>query len=312
LYPYVRNDLKIAGEASLGIEPKREEYTQILDPTLGQSIEYVERCKDAKSTVVDIETGYRKIRCVGLSCDNRSGIAIPFRHQGFQNRWSYTEHCILLNKLRELWESPTVKIAHNAEYDFLWLYPLLGMPREPIFDTMRAHALVYPESPHDLGFVMSTHTNLPYHKDEGKGVTSDEELWSYNVKDCVGTYICYEKLVEELHEIDMYEFFVGYTMPFFRLTLEMERVGIRVDREMFEKRRETTKRKADGLQRAINRAVGREVNVNSPKAIGELLYDEWGLPEQRNFKTKKRSVDREALDFLYARYPNRIFRIRGI
>lgn len=315
LYPFVRNDLRIAAEVSIGVETVKQAYEAIMDPSLDQSLEYIEECKRSEATVVDLETGFERIRCVGLAKDSKSGISIPFR-RGWKNRWTYTEHCMILNALRELWESPTVKIAHNAEYDFLWLYPLIGKPREPIFCTMRAHALVYPEAPHDLGFIMASHTSMDYHKDEGKTAKSDDQLWDYNIKDVVGTFLIYEKLVEELKEIGMWEFFVGYTMPFFRLTLEMERVGIRVDKEMFERRKKTTQRKADGLQRAINREVLvdkrtelEELNVNSHKQVKRLLYDDWGLPEQRHFKTRKPTADAKALGFLYARYPNKIFRM---
>ena len=310
LYPFVRHDLKVVADATIGIEQAKHEFEVLVDPSLDQALEYVYRCVKGESTVVDIETAFEKIRCVGLSCSPKSGMAIPFRYHGFKNRWNFTEHCMLIRKLRELYESQTVKIAHNAEYDFLWLAPLLGVPREPIFDTMRAHALVYPESAHDLGFVMSTHApGMGFHKDEGKGVPGDQALWEYNVKDVVGTHMAYEKLKEELHEIGMWRFFVGYTMPFFRLTLEMERVGIRVDRGMFERRKETTRKKAEWLQKAIQAHVGREINVNSPKQIMELLYDEWELPVQKHHKTKKPTVDQKALNFLYARYPNKVFRM---
>ncbi|GAG14295.1 unnamed protein product, partial [marine sediment metagenome] len=36
---------------------------------------------------------------------------------------------------------------------------------------------------------------------------------------------------------------------------------------------------------------------------------EWGLPEQKHHKTRKRTVDQRALNFLFARYPNKIFRM---
>ena len=309
LYPFVRSDLKTAGEAAFGLTSGPRKFKAILDPTLEESLVYIERCKNAKSTVVDIETAHKRIRAIGLSCSETDGISIPLRYKGFRNRWNYTEFCILLRSLRSWYESPGVKIAHNAEYDFLWLYPLIGMPKHPIFCTMRAHALVYPEAPHDLGFIMSTHTRMPFHKDERKSGEGDENLWLYNVKDCVGTLRIYEKLVQELVEISMWEFFCGYTMPFFRLTLEMERVGIRVDREEFERKKVLVTKKAYWLERAITKAVGRDVNVNSPKQIASLLYDDWSLPKQRHRVTGKITTDRTALEFLYARYPNKVFKM---
>ncbi len=309
LYPFCRSDITIAAQAAFGLEKKARDYQVILDPSLEQVLDYIERCKKSDATVVDIETAHRKIRAVGLAASATEGISIPFRWKGFRNRWSYTDMCIILRALREWYCSPGIKIAHNAEYDFLWLHPLIGWPMEAWFDTMRAHALVYPEAPHDLGFVMSTHTTLPYHKDEGRASETDEQLWTYNIKDCVGTFRVYEKLVEELKEIGMWKFFHGYTMPFLRLTLEMERVGIKVDRDTFNTKKTLITKRAKWLERAITKKVGREVNVNSPKQICELLYDDWKLPPQRHRKTGKRTADRVALEFLYARYPNPVFKM---
>ncbi|GAG11631.1 unnamed protein product, partial [marine sediment metagenome] len=253
LYPFVRADLMAAAQAALGFDPPKVQtaYDSITNPSFEQVLEYIEECKKSPSTTIDIETAHRKIRAIGLSKSTTSAMSIPIRWKGMRNRWSYTELCLILYKLRELYDSPTVKIAQNAGYDFLWLYPLIGFPREPIFDTMRAHALVYPEAPHDLGFIMSTHTDMPYHKDEGRESTSDQELWDYNNKDCIGEHIVYEKLVIELKEIGMYEFFVGFTMPFFRLTVEMEREGVLVDKKAFDHRRKIVSRKAEWLERAI-------------------------------------------------------------
>ncbi len=56
LYPFVRNDLKTAASASLGLEVARSQWTGHLDPTLDEVLDYIEECKNAESTVLDIET----------------------------------------------------------------------------------------------------------------------------------------------------------------------------------------------------------------------------------------------------------------
>ena len=84
------------------------------------------------------------------------------------------------------------------------------------------------------------------------------------------------KLTELLHEVEM---------PLALVLSEMERRGIRLDGgALGELSREMGEEIAE-LQSAIYADAGREFNVNSPKQLGKVLFDELGLPAGRKTKT---------------------------
>ena len=84
------------------------------------------------------------------------------------------------------------------------------------------------------------------------------------------------KLTELLHDVEM---------PLALVLSEMERRGIRLDGgALGELSREMGEEIAE-LQSAIYADVGHEFNVNSPKQLGKVLFDELGLPAGRKTKT---------------------------
>ncbi len=84
------------------------------------------------------------------------------------------------------------------------------------------------------------------------------------------------KLTELLHEVEM---------PLALVLSEMERRGIRLDGgALGELSREMAEEIAE-LQSAIYADAGHEFNVNSPKQLGKVLFDELGLPAGRKTKT---------------------------
>lgn len=62
------------------------------------------------------------------------------------------------------------------------------------------------------------------------------------------------------------------------------------------------KKKIVDTQNEVNALVGREININSPKQVKELLYDEMHLPTV--YKDKKITTEEDALLRLHRQYPN--------
>ena len=74
--------------------------------------------------------------------------------------------------------------------------------------------------------------------------------------------------------------------------------GIHVNKEVLDDIAKHTKKKMDDLTEKIFEVSGREFNLNSPKQLGEILYDELGLPSK-----KKRSTAVSVLEALEPEYP---------
>lgn len=311
LYPYVRNDIKRFAEVGYNITKPDEDFNQLIDPTLTQIIDYLHDIKqNSTETCIDIETVARqRITCVGFSKDENNGICIPFRYNGLKNRWSEGEQIFILKAMKEVYQKPNLlKIGQNFHYDMHYLLPLLGFPREPLFDTMYAHQLIHPDARHDLGFLISVYTLMRYHKDEAKDwdaktLPHDTTLWQYNVKDIIGTHRVYKQLIKELTDYNLLDFFRGYVMPFRRVIFEMEWRGIRVDLEKRKKWTDFIVNK--GLPIALNaikRLTGQEINPNSSKQLGTYLETKLGIYVKRTTKGNY-TVKEEVLEDLMVKYP---------
>ena len=87
-------------------------------------------------------------------------------------------------------------------------------------------------------------------------------------------------------------------MPLTDILYEMEETGICCDKDVLQQISFEMKQEIDKLQEAIYTLSGREFNINSPKQLGEVLYDDLGLPSG-----KKRSTSAEVLEKLNGIHP---------
>ena len=312
LYPYVRNDFIHFAELGFGLAKTTEPFEMVTNPTLTQILDYLTNIQNNSiATSIDIETINRThITCIGFSNGPNSAICIPFRHKGVQLRWAKHEQLIILDAIRQVYQKPgLLKVGQNfLDYDAHYLLPLLGFPREPLFDTLYAHQLIHPDARHDLGFIMSNYSDMPFHKSDFKDwesnkVPHDQTLWEYNCKDCIGTHRAYVNLDKDLIETNLHNFLVGYIMPLKRVLFEMEHRGVRVDIEL---RDRLAKDIEDNLLPdalwAIEELTSHSLNPNSSKQVGEYLDETLHIPIPRTEKGNY-TVDEDKLEELFARFP---------
>ena len=94
-----------------------------------------------------------------------------------------------------------------------------------------------------------------------------------------------EELDAEIDDLKLTELLHDVEMPLALVLSEMERRGIRLDGgALGELSREMGEEIAE-LQSAIYADAGHEFNVNSPKQLGTVLFEEMGLPAGRKTKT---------------------------
>ena len=108
-----------------------------------------------------------------------------------------------------------------------------------------------------------------------------------------------ELLVEEngqqklLHEVEI---------PLARVLSGMEQVGFEVDRGGIESFGEMLSDRIGNIVQEIYNAVGYEFNLNSPKQLGEALFDKLGLPARKKTKSGY-STNAEVLESLANEHP---------
>ena len=85
-------------------------------------------------------------------------------------------------------------------------------------------------------------------------------------------------------------------LPLAKVLKEMEQAGVRVDVEMLKKAEEQLSKELANLEQGIYALVGMAFNINSPKQVGELLFDQLKLDAKaKKSKTGQYSTSEEVL-----------------
>ena len=101
----------------------------------------------------------------------------------------------------------------------------------------------------------------------------------------------------------MYELFSDIEMPLASVLASMEIAGIKVSREVLENMRDETKAKMDIMTHQIYNLAGCEFNINSPKQLGEILFEKLGLPFKKTNKSGSYKTDAQTLHKLINAHP---------
>ena len=91
-------------------------------------------------------------------------------------------------------------------------------------------------------------------------------------------------------------------VPLVRVLARMEHLGIGVDRSVLETIRDELDTEAEELRREVLADAGRDINVNSPKQIAEVLFEDLGLTPTKRTKTGF-STDAQSLEKLRGEHP---------
>ncbi len=111
-----------------------------------------------------------------------------------------------------------------------------------------------------------------------------------------------EKLSQRLRDNGMEELLTEMELPLCQVLAEMEHTGFLVDREALAEFGDSLSSGIDALQKRIWELAGGEFNINSPKQLGEVLFDRLLLPAGKKTKTGW-STGAEVLDRLRGKHP---------
>ena len=112
-------------------------------------------------------------------------------------------------------------------------------------------------------------------------------------------YPLISKAVEESGQAELLQ---NLEMPLALVLADMEMAGFRIDREGIAKYGEQLTTVAEALEAQIYFHAGQEFNINSPKQLGEILFDVLGLPHAKKTKTGY-STNAEILEKLRPAHP---------
>lgn len=297
-YPIFDQDIKrIIGDSEFS-ELKLPQRKFIIAPKMDELEYWVGELLKADRLSCDIETYGVELACVGFSPSPDIGVSIEYDN---------SPHVV--DSITRLLASGIPITFHFGTYDTTVLEYFHGHKIANYgWDTLIAQHVMWPELPRSLAYVTSIYTREPYYKHERKeeAGTQDTKSWSKRVKvDRLLAYNCKDAActaeVQISQEKEMskgpkgWKKFFIFEMEALHMAADISRTGMLVD----EGRRKLLKgimvyQWAD-YQNALNKIVGAELNVNSPKQVQTLLFDNLKLPERKNRGTGKRTTDEDAI-----------------
>lgn len=233
---------------------------------------------------------------VGISIATAPGKAcyIPIGHGGaggdlLSEKPAQLDKKLVLDALQPLFEDPTIlKVGQNMKYD-LSILARQGLNVTPFDDTMlMSYALDAGMHNHGMDELAGIHldiTPIPFKEIAGTGknqITFDQvsldKATDYAAEDADITLRLHMLLKPRLAAEKVTTVYETLERPLSPVLSQMEREGIRVDVGVLTK---LSNEFAEGIARLdgeIQEMAGRPFNVNSPKQLGEILFDDMALP----------------------------------
>ncbi|NQT31749.1 MAG: DNA polymerase I [Deltaproteobacteria bacterium] len=281
---------------SLEAKPPQGDYKIV--STTKDLDKLVKRLSAAKTFAFDTETtslNPMAARLVGLSFSPAAGEAyyVPVGHAGLDSIGQLPLQEVI-NKLKSLLEDKKLaKLAHNGKYDMTVLAEHGVTVQNLSFDSMVAAYLLGEKSMglKNLAFARLAIEMTPIAELIGAGAKrvpmSQVEIAraaDYASADADMTLRLAEIFEPELKEQGLWQLFAEVEMPLTPVLLGMERTGITLDTDLLEQMSHRLGEQLLKLEKDIYDNVGHQFNINSPKQLSNVLFDELGLPTARKTK----------------------------
>jgi len=176
------------------------------------------------------------------------------------------------------------KIGHNIKYDLKILNRYDGKVLGPTFDTMIAHYLINPEARQSMDFLATYYLNyqpisietLLGKKGKGQGNMADlkpEEITDYACEDADITLQLKQVLEPQIQKPHLADLFYKMEMPLVEVLKDMEFEGITIDVPALNSYSKELDLILIELEKEIKNDAGLDFNLDSPKQLGEVLFE---------------------------------------
>ena len=269
----------------------------------------VEKMMNQEIVAFDTETeGLNALETdiVGISFSWQKGIGY---YLPIKNNKSVLEKSFEI--LRPFFESSEIiKVGHNIKFDIQVLHKYNIKVLSPIYDTMVAHYLINPDMRHNLDTLSESYLNYSPISIESligkKGKNqismrdvSIDKITNYASEDADLTLQLKVIFDKEIEVNNLNKIFYNIEIPMISVLSEMETEGIKIDTSYLEKLDKEFEEDLGKLKKEIFKKSGEEFNLNSPKQLGEILFDKLKLVSRpKKTKTGQYSTSEEVLSSL--------------
>ncbi|GGD85875.1 DNA polymerase I [Tsuneonella deserti] len=292
--------------------------------SLERLVHWIERAFAARIVAIDTETSSldamkAELAGISLALGPNDACYIPLGHGGsdmFAERPVQVERQAAYDALRPLLESDAVlKIGQNIKYDISILSRCAKIDVAPIDDTMIiSFALDAGRSLDGIGGghgmdELSTrhlgHTTLTFKDICGTGKKAIpfgevplDKATQYAAEDADVTWRLWKHLKPRLATERGTQVYERVDRPLIPVVAQMERHGIKVDRQQLARLSEEFATEIARIEREVWDCCGIEFTIGSPKQLGDVLFDKLGYKGGRKGKSGQYSTDQAILETL--------------
>ena len=214
----------------------------------------------------------------------------------------------ILEEFRPVLESDRIeKVGHNLKFDLSvlkWQGVSVG---GKLFDTMVAHSLIEPEMRHGMDYLSEVYlgyTPVPISKLIGDAKAGQlnmadvpvAKVAEYSAEDADVTWQLRGALEPLLKEKGQERVFYEVESPLIPVLVDMEFEGIKVDAAALADFAMQLSKEMDESEKAVYRLAGTTFNVNSPRQLGQILFDILKIGDApKKTKTGQYATDEQTL-----------------
>jgi DNA polymerase I len=207
-------------------------------------------------------------------------------------------------------DASVLKIGQNIKYDDS-VFAAQGIHVAPIDDTMLlSYVLNAGKHSHGMDTLSERylgHKPIAFKDVAGIGkqqVSFDrvalDKATEYAAEDADVTLRLWQTFKPKLHTEKVTTVYETLERPLVPVLAEMERHGIKVDRDQLSRLSADFSQRMAALEAEAEEQAGRAFNIGSPKQLGEILFDEMGLEGGKKTKTGAWVTDADVLEGLAA------------
>ena len=278
-----------------------------------QLTKLVSQIKQSKELVIDTETTsefpmHAELVGISLCIEPPEAFYIPIGHNTPEKQLDLDTVAHILSAVVA---DPSIKkVGQNIKYDMIVLsnhkMELSGVSG----DTMIASYLLNPSKhQHNLAEIASEllgHNMISFKeitanqkKEKNFAYVPIELAKDYSCEDVHVTALVKDILWERLHNAQLWDLFKRLEVPLVNILAKMEQRGVLIDKAGLNRLEEEFGNRLEAIKKKIFSYVGHDFNLNSPKQLAHILFEELKLPQIK--KTKKKtgySTDIEVLNEL--------------
>ena len=305
----------VGGQASVSSGPV--EYETVL--TEAQLEQWIATITAAELVSVDTETTslepmQAQLVGISLSIAPHTGAYIPLTHR-YAGAPEQLDLALVLARLKPWLESPQQKkLGQNLKYD-THIFANHGIRLQGIaHDTLLQSYVLEAHKPHGMDSLAHRHLNyktVSYEEVAGKGAKQigfdqvDIDTASfYAAEDADITLQLHQTLHPQIARDEKLSFiYENIELPTAEVLFDIERTGVLLDSQLLADQSHELGLKLVELERQAQELAGQPFNLNSPKQIQDILFNQLGLPVKKKTPSGTPSTDEDVLQELALDYP---------